>query len=73
MDGKGWNGFYDVNLLSDGHFEDLVYNLSYTDFASVCTWYQKHCTNEEMENLINNNKELPSDHLDELIVERFEE
>jgi hypothetical protein len=57
-------------LSSDGRYEDLAYILPYTVAASICTCYQKHHSNEEV-NLMNNIKEMPPDELNELIVKQF--
>jgi hypothetical protein len=56
---------------SDGRYEDLAYILPYTLSATVCACYQKHRLYQEVVNLMNENKEVPPDELDKLIIQRF--
>jgi hypothetical protein len=58
-------------LSSDGRYEDLAYILPYTLSATVRACYQKHCLYQEVVNLLNENKQVPPDELDKLILQRF--
>ncbi len=61
-----------LSILScDGRYEDLAYILPYTLSATVCTCYEKHRVFEEVVNFMNNNKQMSSDELDEIIEKRF--
>jgi hypothetical protein len=58
-------------LSSDGRYEDLAYILPYTLSATVRVCYQKHRLYQEVVNLMNENKEVPPDELDKLILQQF--
>ena len=61
-----------LSILScDGSYEDLAYILPYTLSATVITYYQKHRAYDEVVNLMNDNKQMPSNELDEIIENRF--
>jgi hypothetical protein len=71
MDGKWRNGFNVVDFIKNGRYEDLAYILPYTLSATDRACYQKHRLYQEVVNLMNENKDVPPDELDKLIVQRL--